>query len=227
MATMRLGRVWLHLAAVSGLFFALLLFAGCQTNKSTQDFSEVPGVGPAAAGGAPGEMTSPNGDNAPRTGEILQAGDSLAVMFSDVVNPIPPFEEKIKDDGTITLIYNKVFQAAGKRLGDLEKEIRAFYVPDYFRNLTVTIKLDQGTRFYYVGGEVKAPGRQLYLSRITLTKAIQSAGDFTDFANKKKVRLTRADGHTQRVNCLKALEDPSLDPEVFPGDKITVPRRIL
>ena len=53
----------------------------------------------------------------------------------------------------------------------------------------------------------------------------QAAG-FTDFANKKKVKLTRVDGRTQTVNCIKALDKPSLDPEVYPGDKIYVRRRI-
>jgi hypothetical protein len=38
--------------------------------------------------------------------------------------------------------------------------------------------------------------------------------------------LTRFDGRTQTVNCVKALDKPSLDPEVYPGDKIHVPRRI-
>ena len=59
-----------------------------------------------------------------------------------------------------------------------------------------------------------------------MLKAIASAGGFTDFANKKKVKLTRVDGRTQTVNCVKALDNPSLDLEVYPGDKIHVPRRL-
>ena len=52
--------------------------------------------------------------------------------------------------------------------------------------------------------------------------AIKAAGGFTDFANKKRVKLTRADGTTETVNCIKALEDPHLDLEVFPGDGIAL-----
>ena len=59
-----------------------------------------------------------------------------------------------------------------------------------------------------MNGEVRAPSRQIYNSRITVLKAIASAGGFTDFANKKKVRLTRVDGRTQTVNCVKALDNP-------------------
>jgi polysaccharide export outer membrane protein len=92
--------------------------------------------------------------------------------------------------------------------------------------MTVTVKHQESTRWYYVDGEVKSPARQIYNSRITVLKAIASAGGFTDFANKKKVKLTRVDGRTQIVNCPKALDNPRLDPEVYPGDKIQVPRRL-
>ena len=92
--------------------------------------------------------------------------------------------------------------------------------------MTVTVKPEESTRWYYVDGEVKSPNRQIYTSRITVLKAIASAGGFTDFANKKKVKLTRVDGRTQIVNCVKALDNPSLDLEVYPGDKIHVPRRL-
>jgi protein involved in polysaccharide export with SLBB domain len=135
-------------------------------------------------------------------------------------------EQKIKEDGTITLTLNQTFKADGKTRGNLEKEIRARYVPDYYKYMTVTVKQQESTRWYYMNGEVRSPARQIYNSRITVLKAIASAGGFTDFANKKKVKLTRVDGRTQTVNCVKALDNPRLDPEVYPGDTIHVPRRI-
>jgi protein involved in polysaccharide export with SLBB domain len=97
-------------------------------------------------------------------------------------------------------------------------------VPKYYRHLTVTV--NTGDRVYYVTGEVKQPGRQLYVGQMTVTKAITTAGDFTDFANHKKVRLIRANGQTIKVNCDKALQDPSQDPSVYPNDQIQVPRKI-
>jgi hypothetical protein len=80
--------------------------------------------------------------------------------------------------------------------------------------------------WYYVSGEVRTPNRRLYEGRITLLQAITSAGDFTAFADKKRVRLTRADGTSQIVNCTKAQGDASLDPEVHPGDTVFVGRRM-
>jgi protein involved in polysaccharide export with SLBB domain len=158
--------------------------------------------------------------------EVLRVGDGLTVTFTDTPIPIPVFEEKIKEDGTITLSLNQVFKAEGKTLGALEKEIRARYVPDYYKFMTVTLRHQESTRWYYVLGEVRSPSRQIYTSRTTVTKAIASVGGFTDFANKKSVKLTRVDGRTFTVNCVKALDNPTLDLEVYPGDKIYVKRSI-
>jgi len=166
-------------------------------------------------------------NNAGPEPEVFRVGDSLTIAFMDTPNVIPSFEGRIKEDGTITLILNQSFKSDGKTRGDLEKDIRARYVPDYFKQMTVTVKQQENTRWFYVNGEVRQPARQIYTSRITVLKAIASAGGFTDFANKKKVKLTRLDGRTQTVNCLKALDNPRLDPEVYPGDTIHVPRRLL
>ena len=81
-------------------------------------------------------------------------------------------------------------------------------------------------RWYYVSGEVRAPSRRLYDGHITLLQAITSAGDFTDFADQKRVKLTHGDGSSQIVNCTKAQNNPRLDPEVSPGDTIFVRRRL-
>ena len=49
--------------------------------------------------------------------EVLRVGDSLTIIFTDTPSPIPAFEEKIKEDGTITLILNQTFKADGKTRG--------------------------------------------------------------------------------------------------------------
>ena len=114
-----------------------------------------------------------------------------------------------------------------KTRGALEKEIRECYVPKYYKYMTVTIKPKEQTLFYYVDGEVKGPARQTYIERTTVLKAIASAQGFTDFAKKKAVRLSRVDGRKFTINCVKAREDSSLDLEVYPGDRVFVPRKIF
>ena len=100
------------------------------------------------------------------------------------------------------------------------------YVPGYFRSLTVTVQLKE--RWFFVRGEVKNPGQKPYLGSMTVLKAISAAGDFTDFANRSHVRLTRADGtRTVTVDCKKALKNFRYDLPVYPGDVIHVSRRIF
>jgi polysaccharide biosynthesis/export protein VpsN len=182
-------------------------------------------VAAAATPPAPAPLTPARTNNPALSTDVLRVGDSLIVTFTDTPNIIPPFDQKIKEDGKITLVLNEEFKAEGKTPGELEKEIRKRYVPDYFKQMTVTIKYLESTRWYYVDGEVRSPNRQIYTSRITVSKAIASAGGFTDFANKKSVKLTRLDGRTSTINCVKALDNPTLDLEVYPGDKIYVKRR--
>ena len=243
----QLGR-W---GAVCGLVLAAgFCLSGCRTQPQQQQFAELPpGVVPAAStssvvspattpaaapAAAPVAVTTPVSPAAIPTGpnldgpepEVFRVGDSLTIVYSDLPQITPPFEGKIKEDGTVTLLLNKPFTAAGKTAGELEKEIRAFYVPNYYKYLTVNVKTVESTRWYYVYGEVRAPNRQIYTSRLTVLQAIASSGGFTDFANKKKIKLTRVDGRSLVVNCPKAQDNPTLDLEVYPGDKIYVPRRI-
>lgn len=235
---------------VGGLMLVGLFLAGCKGDGRDPRFSDLPGFPaatapvqanpvPATPAGAtvapvaakPVGITIPA---APGPGmqrghehiivDVLNPGDAVTISITDIPVPIPEIQDRIKDDGTITLLQNQTFVAKGKTRGALAEEIRKRYVPDFFKQMTVNVKKTEQTQFYYVGGEVKAPGRQVYISRITVIKAIQSAGDFTDFAKKTAVQLTRMDGTKHIINCKKALKDPQLDLEVFPGDTIRVPR---
>ena len=158
------------------------------------------------------------------TSDILNVGDPVTVIFSDLPAQTLPFEERVKDDGTITLLHNQTFQVAGKSRRAVEQEIQDRYVPAYYVHLTATVKPE--SRFYYVNGEVKNPSRQAYTGEMTVIKAIASASGLTDFANHRKIRLTRANGHTIIINYDAALENSKLDLPVYPGDKIDVPRSI-
>jgi len=156
--------------------------------------------------------------------DILKVQDEVRVTFADLPVAQPAIDDQVKQDGTITLLYNHTFNVAGKTRAEVEKEVHDFYVPDFYRNMTVTVRVQPATQFYYVGGEVKVPNRQIYIGPITVTQAIASAGGFTDFALKKGVVLTRVGGKQIKVNCIKALKDRKLDPMVYPGDSIYVPR---
>jgi polysaccharide export outer membrane protein len=115
--------------------------------------------------------------------------------------------------------------AAGKTVGKLQEELQALYVPDYYKSLSVVITTEE--RFVYVGGEVKNPGPHQYLPGMTVLKAIQSAGDFTEYGNRRNVTLTRASGRQETVNCSKAINDPKYDKLVYPDDRIHVKKRVV
>jgi protein involved in polysaccharide export with SLBB domain len=157
--------------------------------------------------------------------DSLKVGDVLTITLSDMPNPPGPIEVRIREDGKITLLQNMSFMAAGKNEGVLEAEIRKAYVPDYYRNMTVTVRKANGA--YVVEGEVRASGRFAYTGPTTVLGAVAAASGFTDFANKRAVQLIHSNRRVEVENCIKAIDDPSLDLKVYPGDRIHVKRRIF
>ena len=199
---------------VCSLLFTGAIFTGCQSSSSHPVSSATPGMtGSPVTGYTAAEVAR------------FHVGDTVIVTLSGLPTPIEPHQEPIKEDGTITMPDIGHVQAAGKTAGELQNEIYNLYVPKLYRHLTVTVS--PGERVYYVTGEVKGPGRQLYVGQMTVTKAITTAGSFTDFANRRKVWLIRANGQRIKVNCNKAIQDSSKDPPVYPNDQIQVPRRIF
>ena len=152
---------------------------------------------------------------------LFHVGDDVSISFSGgPPEALPPQDQTIKEDGTITMPQIGKVKAVGKTAGQLQDQIHDLYVPAVYTQLTVTVK--PGDRVYYVQGEVKGPGRQFYLGETTVTRAITSAGDFTDFADKRHVLLIRANGKRFKVNCRDVVNHPEKDPPVYPGDQILV-----
>lgn len=148
------------------------------------------------------------------------------LSFTDIPTPMIDQRIQIAEDGTLTLPLNVRVQAMGKNPRQLEQEIRSEYVPKYYKYLTVTIKTEQ--RAFFVGGEVKVPNRYPYTGHdMTVLRAIQAAGDFSDFANRKKIEIIRESGKKEQINWYKAIKNPKLDLPVYPNDQIIVHKRIF
>jgi polysaccharide export outer membrane protein len=138
----------------------------------------------------------------------------------------PPVEEKqIPASGDFTVDYlSQSFHAAGRTATDIAAEIAAAYRDGkIYTNPNVTIIPEE--RYISVGGDVRSPNRVLYASDLTVLGAINSCGGFTDYANRKAVRITRGKDIFQ-VDCVAA-QKGGADPPVFPGDEIYVPRTVL
>lgn len=224
----------IHRCRGLGLFLALGIFwAGCGTTGTA------PGGGSSIPAGATAEPTAAGTTSQPvaasvmdelssdarSEADVLRVGDPITITFTGVSDPPPKFDERIKADGMISLpLVKQPLKAAGKTRGQLEEEIYRLYVPNLYVRLTV--KVNSEGRYFHVRGEVRSPGRFQYLGEMTILKAVASAGDFTDFANKRGVTITRA-GRKISVDCEKAQKNPQHDVAILPDDLIIVPRRFF
>lgn len=167
--------------------------------------------------------TKPQGGTDVIQDEItMRVGDLVVINFQNAPD-LSNFEERIKEDGSITLKHIGTIKAAGMTRGQLQKTIQDAYVPKFYPSLVATIKTED--RYFFVGGDVKLPNRYVYAGQQTVLSSIDTAGGFTEFGKKTKVLLTRANGKKIVVNCEKAQKNAELDLPVYPGDRVFVPRR--
>jgi protein involved in polysaccharide export with SLBB domain len=206
---------------MSGLLVLAAIFSGCSNvPKKGSPFVSSPPKPRNFAGQFSTDTNQPVANIA-----RFRVGDTVVVSFSGAPDPIPDHVEGIKEDGNITLDLIGPIYALGKTTGELQNEIQTNYVPTFYRRLTVTVK-SPNDRVYYVGGQIQHPGVQNYLGDTTVSKAIQAAGDFNDFADHTVTLIRIADGKHIKVNVDKVKDGKQVDPPVYPGDQIDVPRSI-
>jgi polysaccharide export outer membrane protein len=157
----------------------------------------------------------------------LRNGDSLEISLKGVpTDEIQQFTAlyTVDDSGSINLPYIGYQKAAGLLPNQLQAQIeQKLKEGEIYTHPSITVQVQQGQRFVSVGGAVRAPGRIVYTSDLTLMSAINASGSFNDFADPKKVRLVH-EGKATVYDTRKFRKDPSLDPKVFPGDQIEVPQ---
>jgi polysaccharide export outer membrane protein len=192
---------WKGWISTLGLLVFAAIWTGCETDKVVKEYI--------------------------CTSDEIRVGDTLTISLLDIPTEQQLVEKQfsVRSDGFISLPYNLTIKAAGKKFGEFEQEVRKAYIDmKIFSRVTVVVKA--GERFYTVDGEVKAPDRKLYIGDTTVVRAIASCGGFTEYANRRKVRILRATGQTEVVDCRKASDDPRHDRRICPGDIIIVPRSL-
>lgn len=155
----------------------------------------------------------------------IRIGDELTISL--LVASDAPIDKRfsVRADGTVNLPQIDPLVAAGKKFAKFEKEVEAAYIAKgIYKRLTVLVK--PGDRFYTVGGEVSSKGRMIYVGQTTVLRAIVSCGDFSNYANRRKVEIIRADGKREIMDCIQARKDPRYDRPICPGDAIFVPRSL-
>ena len=155
----------------------------------------------------------------------LRNGDQLQVRLeTGGAGQVQAYDVVVDENGDITLPLVGRIKAEGTAMGELGERIQANYVPKYYVRCTATVLVT--VRFFYVGGEVRGPGRFNWTDDITLMKAINTAGGFTDYAKRTKVEVSR--GKQKSVyNCEDLRQHPDRDIKIQPGDSLYVPRSIF
>lgn len=169
----------------------------------------------------------------------LGAGDK--VLFRIIEDQDPPVSLTVTDTGDLDIPYYGLVPAAGRTCRELAREIKSLVEKDLYYRATVVLGLElinkgrTAGRVYVVGqvkktGPLDMPGSEEF----TVSKAILGAGGFSDFADKKKVRIVRAGkGDTAKrtiiVNVSDIWEKGQLenDLKLEPEDLVYVPARMV
>jgi polysaccharide export outer membrane protein len=157
----------------------------------------------------------------------LRVGDQFQVRLETGAQSTAsqaPLDVVIDENGEVSLPLIDRIKAAGLSASELAERIQANYVPRYYVRCNVTVLVT--TRFFYVGGEIRGPGRFPWTEDITLLKAINTAGGFSDYSNTRKVEILRGKQKIV-VDCEELRNHPDRDAPILPGDSIWVARSIF
>ena len=142
---------------------------------------------------------------------------------------------RVNDNGELEVPYIGLVPASGKSCKELAYNVKAALEREYYYHATVIIAVDRVSEKsrgkIYVYGSVKGQGPQEIPAdeTYTVSKAIIRAGGFGDFANKRKVKLTRKGGHDMVVDLKRVIEEGHSEEDIVlqPDDQIYVPQRLI
>src|SRR3954464_3323856 len=107
---------------------------------------------------------------------------------------------RVNDNGELEVPYIGLVPASGRTCKDLAYAVKTLLEREYYYHATVILAVDRVSEKsrgkIYVYGNVKGQGPQEIPAdeTYTVSKAIIRAGGFGDFADKRKIKLTRKDG---------------------------------
>lgn len=142
---------------------------------------------------------------------------------------------RVNDSGDLEVPYIGLVPAEGKTCKELAYRIKAALEREYYYHATVILAVDRVSEKsrgrVYIYGSVKAQGpEELPPNEVfTVSKAVIRAGGFGDFANKRKVKVTRKNGHDFTVDLKRVIEEGHTEEDLAlePDDQIYVPQRLI
>jgi len=166
-------------------------------------------------------------------------GPGDRITFRVIEDQDPPRTLLITDSGDLEVPYLGLVHAAGKTSQELALQIKRLLERNLYYKATVmisaeTINKTRVTGKVYVTGQVRNSGGYDVPAGETLTvsRAILMACGFSDFSDKRNVRLIRkssAGEQTRIINVQEIWEKGRLaqDTVVQAGDLVVVPERLV
>ncbi len=168
----------------------------------------------------------------------LSAGDVLS--FRIVEDHSVAVRLTVTDTGEMEVPYVGRVTAANKTCRKLAEEIKAQLETDYYYRATVVLGIDSlrrpSTGRAYITGQVRTAGPLEFAEgeKLTVAEAVLKAGGFSDFADRRRVKVMRQTGkaggvETLYVDVLAVWEKgkKEKDMEVKPGDQIFVASKLI
>lgn len=168
-------------------------------------------------------VTEPQvGDTYDGVAYLLKQGDVVQVSLRGIPNA-EAIELIIDEKGMIPLPFINEVLAAGLTSSELARNIRQIYQDEgIYRNISVSIVVP--TRYYFVQGEIRQPGRFQIVSATRISQAIAGAGGYTEFASGRVV-IKRGGKIVKTIKNARRLErSPEDNIRVEPDDIIEVQR---
>src|ERR1700676_3670695 len=142
---------------------------------------------------------------------------------------------RVNDNGELEVPYIGLVPAQGRTCKELAYAIKGALEREYYYHATVILAVDRVSEKsrgrIYVYGSVKGQGPQEIPAdeSYTVSKAVIRARGFGDFANKRKVKVTRKNGKDVVVDLKRVIEEGHTEDDVVlqPDDQIFVPQRLI
>jgi protein involved in polysaccharide export with SLBB domain len=161
--------------------------------------------------------------SSPFVNDVIRVGDKITIQLSGVPDGGFYVEKQVPPSGDISLpLLTQSFHAAGTTTSALGQEVTdAYKAQKIYTNPVVSVLAEE--RYITIGGDVRSPSNVAYRPDLTLIGALNSCGGFTEFADRRHVRVIRGKD-VFYVDCIKAAATPGADPAVYAGDQVYVPR---
>src|SRR5439155_4503316 len=142
---------------------------------------------------------------------------------------------RVNDSGELEVPYVGLVPAEGKTCKELAYRIKSALEKEYYYHATVILAVDRVSEKsrgrVYIYGSVKAQGPEELPPNesFTVSKAIIRAGGFGDFANKRKVKVTRKGGRDYTVDLKRVIEEGNTEEDLVlePDDQVYVPQKLI